>query len=203
MKAAQLLHVAKRAGCQAVGRAFGEHGNICGRWLKRFVDGFAPIYPASTFRDYQKGVETVSGQLIAGYTWIFAEKLQNDPKSACPKRFCSPKALAQWGTPSFTSVRFPYTLWSGGRGAGGRWMSRNSPTYRKPAKTMKLPYLECVLRVHIFFRNLTRTRAMYEPICLQVDTYDHAPFFRRMGGGETVVERGAKPVALENTSDSR
>ena len=44
---------------------------------------------------------------------------------------------------------------------------------------------------------------MYEPICLQVDTYDHAPFFRRMGGGETVVERGTKPVALENTSDSR
>ena len=46
-------------------------------------------------------------------------------------------------------------------------------------------------------------RAAFEPLWLECDVYDHAPFFRRMGGEKTIAHKGGRPEAAENTADSR
>ena len=46
-------------------------------------------------------------------------------------------------------------------------------------------------------------RAAFEPLWLECDVYDRAPFFRSMGGEKTSARKGGRPEAAENTADSR
>ena len=72
-----------------------------------------------------------------------------------------------------------------------RWMERHSLKVRVVNKRQKLTVAEELLRVHTFFRNLTRIRAAYDPVAIQLDCFDHAPFYRRLGGAKTVAEENA------------
>lgn len=84
-----------------------------------------------------------------------------------------------------------------------RWMARSSLRTKAPTNKVKLMQPEMIYRVHVFFRNLTRVRAAYPALELQVDAYDHTPFFRRMATGEGLGVPGVRLESNENTSDSR
>ena len=70
-----------------------------------------------------------------------------------------------------------------------RRMVRKSLTTKVADKKHELVYGEIVSRVRIFFRNLTKVRAAYEPRALECDVYDHSPFFRRMQHERALAEK--------------
>ena len=77
-----------------------------------------------------------------------------------------------------------------------RWMEKYGLHVKNAVPNVKLNHSDLVVRIHVFFRNLTMVRAAFEPEWLEADFYDRAPFFRRMGGSSAVAGRGmdAKPV---------
>ena len=84
-----------------------------------------------------------------------------------------------------------------------RRMARSSLRTKAPTNKVKLMQPEMIYRAHVFFRNLTRVRAAYPALELQVGAYDHTPFFRRMATGEGLGAPGVRLESNENTSDSR
>ena len=84
-----------------------------------------------------------------------------------------------------------------------RWMAHHGLKVKTSTNKAKLQDEEVTLRVHTFFRNLVRIRTAYLPEKLELDFYDHAPFLRRMSGGDTVGQKGAQSTFVEKNGDRR
>ena len=58
-------------------------------------------------------------------------------------------------------------------------------------KMQKIAAAGELLKLHVFLRSLTRIRTANFAEVLEEDGFDHAPFFRRLGGTNTVSETSA------------